>query len=194
VPASDLKGLIEWLRARGGNALSSTNGPGSAGYLIGTQFMRATGTTFQLVPYSGGSGASSVDLISGHTDLMFEQVAITLPLVRSGMAKGYAVTAKTRMAIAPDIPTVDEAGLPGFYVSAWHGLWVPKGTPQAIVSKINAAVVDALAEPNIRDRLVKLGQEIPPRAEQTPEALAARQRAEIEIWKPIINAAQLQSH
>jgi tripartite-type tricarboxylate transporter receptor subunit TctC len=194
VPATDLKGLIAWLKAQGDKALSATNGPGSAGYLIGTRFKQATGTAFRFVPYSGGIGASKKDLISGHLDLMFDQAATSVSLVRAGLAKGYAVTSKTRIAIAPEIPTVDEAGLPGFHLSAWHGLWVPKGTPPAILARINAAVVKALADPEIRDKLAKLGQEIPSRAEQTPEALAARQRTEIETWRPIIKAEQPPSH
>jgi tripartite-type tricarboxylate transporter receptor subunit TctC len=194
VPATDLKGLIAWLKAEGDNALSATNGPGSAGYLIGTRFKEATGTTFRFVPYSGGIGASKKDLIAGHIDLMFDQVATSVSLVRGGLAKGYAVTSKTRIAIAPEIPTVDEAGLPGFYLSAWHGLWVPKGTAPATVAKINTAVVNVLADPRVRDKLQKLGQEIPPRAEETPEGLAARQHAEIETWRPIIKAAQAASH
>ena len=125
---------------------------------------------------------------------MFDQVATSVSLVRGGLAKGYAVTSKTRIAIAPEIPTVDEAGLPGFYLSAWHGLWVPKGTAPATVAKINTAVVNVLADPRVRDKLQKLGQEIPPRAEETPEGLAARQHAEIETWRPIIKAAQAASH
>lgn len=194
VPATDLTGLIGWLKSRGDNALSSTNGPGSAGYLIGMRFKAVTGTAFRFIPYGGGIGASKKDLIAGHIDLMFDQAATSVSLVHSGLAKGYAVTSKRRMAIARDIPTVDEAGLRGFYLSAWHGIWVPKGTAPAIIAKINAAVVKALAEPRIREKLENLGQEIPPRAEQTPEGLATRQRAEIETWRHIVTAAQPQSH
>lgn len=193
VPATDLKGLIAWLKIRGDKAQSATNGPGSAGYLIGARFKEATGTAFQFIPYSGGSGAAKTDLIGGRIDLMFDQAATSVSLVHGGLAKAYAVTSKTRIAIAPEIPTVDEAGLPGFYLSAWHGLWVPKGTAPAIVGKLNAAVVQALADPAIRDRLAKLGQEIPSRAEQSPEALAARQRSEIETWRPVVKAAQAQT-
>lgn len=194
VPATDLRSLIAWLKAQGDQALSPTNGLGSAAYLIGTRFKEATGTAFRFIPYSAGVGASKKDLIAGRLDLMFDQAATSVSLVRSGLAKGYAVTSKKRIAIAPEIPTVDDAGLPGFYVSAWHGLWVPKGTPPAVVAALNTAVVKTLADPAIRDKLAKLGQEIPSPEEQTPEALAAQQRAEIERWQPIIKAAQPASH
>jgi len=194
VPATDLRALIAWLKGKGDSALAATNGPGSAGYLIGTRFRQATGTAFRLIPYSGGIGASKKDLIAGHIDLMFDQAATSVSLVRAGLAKAYAVTSKTRIAIAPEIPTVDEAGLPGFYMSAWHGLWVPKGTPPATVDRINAAVVKALHDPDVRDKLTKLGQEIPGSAGLTPDALAARQFEEIRTWKAILEAAQPQSH
>jgi tripartite-type tricarboxylate transporter receptor subunit TctC len=194
VPAVNLKGLIAWLKANPDKALVATNGPGSAGDLIGRHFRTVTGTSFQLVPYGGGSGASIQDLLAGRIDLKFEQAAFTLPLVRSGQVRAYAVTAKNRLAAAPEIPTVDEAGLPGFYISAWHGLWVPKGTPKAIVAKINAAVVEALADPTVVRRLVNLGQQIPARDQQTPEVLAAQQRAEIAKWKPIIKSEVSASH
>jgi tripartite-type tricarboxylate transporter receptor subunit TctC len=109
--------------------------------------------------------------------------------VRGGRIRALAVTAKTRMAAAPDIPTVDEAGLPGFYVAVWHGIWVPKGTPPEIVAKLNAAMVDALADENVRKRLADIGQDIPPREQQTAEALRAYQKAEAEKWWPLIKAA-----
>jgi tripartite-type tricarboxylate transporter receptor subunit TctC len=116
-----------------------------------------------------------------------------LPQVRAGKIKAYAVTAKTRLAAAPDIPTVDEAGLPGFYISVWRGLFTPRGTPKDIVDKLNAAVVDALADPSVRERLVELGQDVPTRDQQTPDALGALHRAEIEKWWPIIKAAHIKA-
>jgi tripartite-type tricarboxylate transporter receptor subunit TctC len=193
VPATDLKGLIAWLKANPDKAAGATGGLGSPGHLIWLKFQNETGTRFQLLPYRGGSGPSTQDLLAGHIDLKVEQAAQTLPLVQSGQIRAYAVTAETRLAAAPDIPTVDEAGLPGFYISAWHGLWVPKGTPTDVIAKLNAAVVDALADPAVRKRLAELGQEIPPREQQTAEALAAHHKAEIEKWWPLIKAANIKA-
>jgi tripartite-type tricarboxylate transporter receptor subunit TctC len=133
------------------------------------------------------------DLIGGHIDLGFEQTANALPHVRSGKMKAYAVTSKTRSAAAPDIPTVDEAGLPGFYMSVWHGIWAPKGTPKAVVAKLNAAIKESLADPAVRKRLADLGQDIPTPEQQTPEALATHHQAEIEKWWPIIKAAGIKA-
>jgi tripartite-type tricarboxylate transporter receptor subunit TctC len=194
VPARDLKELIAWIKAHPDKAAASTNGPGSAGDLIGRRFEDVTKAHLQLVPYRNGSGSSMQDLLAGHISLKIEQAAQTLPMVRSGEVRGYAVTATTRLAQAPDIPTVDEAGLPGFYMSAWHGLWVPRGTPQAIVAKLNAAARAALADPSLRQHLVGLGQEIPPGDQQRPEALGLQQKAEIAKWAPIIKGENIKSN
>jgi tripartite-type tricarboxylate transporter receptor subunit TctC len=133
------------------------------------------------------------DIMAGHVDLMFDQAASSLPLIRSGKVRAYAVTQKTRLAAAPEIQTTDEAGLPGFYMAVWHGLWAPKGTPAPVVAKLNAAVVDSLADATVQKRLADLGQEIPPRSQQTPDGLGAHHKAEIEKWWPLIKAAGIKA-
>jgi tripartite-type tricarboxylate transporter receptor subunit TctC len=172
--------------------LQGTAGPGSAAHISGIQFQIATGTRFQFVPYRGAAPAMQ-DLLAGHINLMIDQANNALPAIEARAIKAYAVTAKTRLAAAPDIPTVDEAGLPGFYVSVWRGLWAPKGTPKEIIAKLNAAVIQALDDPTLRQRLLDLGQDIPPRDQQTPEALGAFHKAEVEKWWPIIKAANIRA-
>jgi tripartite-type tricarboxylate transporter receptor subunit TctC len=191
-PPKDLKELIAWLRANPGNATQGTAGVGSPSHVSGAYFQRATSTTFQFAQYRGAAPAMQ-DLVGGHVDLMFDQPPNSLPHVRDGNIKAYAVTAKVRLASAPDIPTVDEAGLPGFYITIWSGLWAPKGTPQDVISRLNAAVVEALADKAVQRRLADLGQEVPAVDERTPAALAALQKAEIERWWPIVKAMNLQA-
>ena len=187
VPAKDLKELVAWLKANPDRSFG-TAGVGSPPHVSGIYFENSTGAHLQFVPYRGG-GPALQDLLAGQIDLMINQAIFALPQVREGRIRAYAVTAKTRMPSAPDIPTVDEAGLPGFYVSIWRGLWVPKGTPKDVIAKLNAAVVDALADPAVRQRLADLGQELPPREQQTPEALGAFHKAEIEKWWQIGRAS-----
>ena len=193
IPATDLKGLIAWLEAHPDQAVASSNGPGSAGQLLGLRFQSITGLHFRFATYRGGDAASMVDVLAARLPMKFAQPADSLPLVRSGKIRAYAVTAKTRLAAAPDVPTSDEAGLPDFHVSVWHGLWVPKGTPQPIIAKLNAAVRTALADGTVRSRLANLGQDIPAAEQQTPEALRAEQQAEIERWRPIIEAEHIKA-
>ena len=191
-PADDLKALIAWLKANPDKASAATVGVGSASHVSAVYFQRATNTHFQFVPYRGG-GPAVQDEVAGHVDLMFNEGTGALPYVRSGEVKTYAVLAKTRWFAAPDIPTSDELGVPGINISFWHGLWVPKGTPNEIVLKLNAAVVDALADATVRKRLTNIGQEIFPRDKQTPEALYAFHKAETEKWWPMIKAAQIRA-
>jgi tripartite-type tricarboxylate transporter receptor subunit TctC len=185
IPADTLDELIAWLKTNSGNVSIASSGAGSPPHVAGVYFQSVTGTHILMVPYRGAAPAL-LDLIAGRTDLSITQASFALPHVREGKVKAYAVTAKTRWAAAPDIPTVDEAGLPGFYMSVWRGLWAPRDTPAGVIGKLNSAVVDALAGPSVRHRLAEMGEEIPPREQQTPEALVALQRGEIEKWWPII--------
>jgi len=188
LPADDLKGLIDWLKAHPGQASLGHIGPGSPAHLAGILFQKLTGTQFQSVTYRS-AGQAMQDMIAGHIDLMCVAPNISLPQVRAGSIKAYAVMAKNRLQVAPEIPTVDEAGLPGFYASPWFALWAPNGTPREIIEKLNGAVVTALGDGELHDRLVKTGIEIVPREQQTPQALAALQKTEIDKWWPIIKAA-----
>jgi tripartite-type tricarboxylate transporter receptor subunit TctC len=192
MPANDLKELIAWLKANADRASQATSGLGGYSHLAGLFFQKQTGTRFQFVFYRGGA-QSMQDLVAGQIDLMIDQASNALPQVRSGNIKAYAVASKTRLAEAPDIPTVDEAGLPGFHFSHWYAFFVPKGTPKAIIDTLNAATVEALADPTVRRRLTDLGLEIFPRELQTPEALAAYHKADIEMWWPIVKAAGIRA-
>jgi tripartite-type tricarboxylate transporter receptor subunit TctC len=190
MPAGNLKELIAWLKANPDKASAGIAGVGATGHVTGISFQKETGTRFQFVPYRG-NGPAIQDLIAGQIDLMMEPSSNFLSHVRAGSIKAYAMTSATRLAAAPDIPTMDEAGLPGFQASLWYGLWVPKGTPKDAIAKLNAAVVDVLASAPVRAKLGGLGLEIPPREQQTPAALGAFQKAEIEKWWPIIKAANI---
>jgi tripartite-type tricarboxylate transporter receptor subunit TctC len=192
VPARDLKELIAWVKANQEKVSIGTGGAGTPSHVSGVQLQNITGTQLQIVHYRG-SAPSMQDLIGGHIDLEFDQAASSLPQVRAGKIRAYAVTSKTRLLAAPEIPTVDEAGLPGFYMAVWHGIWVPRNTPKAIIVRLNAAIVEALADPAVRRRLVDLGQEIPPREQQTREALGAHHKAEIDKWWPVIKAAGIKA-
>jgi tripartite-type tricarboxylate transporter receptor subunit TctC len=187
-PAKDLKELIAWLKANPDKASVGTAGVGSGSHMGGIYFQNATGTKVQYIPYKG-TGPAMQDLLAGRLDFMVDQASNSLPQVRAGKIKAYAVTARTRLSAAPNIPTVDEAGLPGLYVSVWFGIWAPKGTPHDVVAKLNTAMQSSLADPAVRQRLADLGQEITPREQQSPEALAAFHKAEAEKWWPLVKAA-----
>jgi tripartite-type tricarboxylate transporter receptor subunit TctC len=190
VPARDLKELVAWIKANESRISAGTAGPGSASHVAGVYFQTITGTHFPFVPYRG-TGPAMNDLIGGQIDLMVDQTSNSMAQVRAGSIKAYAVTAKERLASAPDIPTVDEAGVSGLYISVWYGLWVPKSTPKEIIAKLNAAAVEAMADPAVKSRMDALGLEIPPREQQSADALGALQKAEIEKWWPIIKAAHI---
>ena len=188
VPANNLKELIAWLKANQEKVSVGTSGVGGGSHVAGVFFQNAIGARFQYVPYRG-AGPAVNDLVAGQIDLMVDASAGVLPHLRAGGMKAYAVMTRSRLAAAPDIPTVDEAGLTGLYLTIWDGLWVPKGTPKIVISRLNAAAVDAMGNPVVRARLADLGMQFPLREEQTPEALGALQGAEIEKWWPIIKAA-----
>jgi tripartite-type tricarboxylate transporter receptor subunit TctC len=185
---NNLAELIEWLKANPDKALVGMPGAGSSVQVYSAFFQKLTGTRFQMVPYRGAAPAMQ-DLLAGQLDFGIESPSTVLPQVQGGMVKAFAVTSKRRLAAAPEIPTVDEAGLPGFYTASWYGIWAPKGTPKAIVGKLNTAIVNALADPGVQARFASFGQEVVPREQQTPEALAAWHKAETEKWWPIIKAA-----
>ena len=187
-PAQGLRELVAWLKANPGKQSLGTVGVGSATHIAGLFFQERTGTNLLLVPYRGAAQGMQ-DLLGGQLDLMMPQATLALPQVRAGTIRAYAVMAATRLASGPDIPTVDEAGAPGLYLSTWSALWAPKGTPKSIIATLAAAARAALADADVRARLTQLGQEIPPAEQQTPQALGAFQRAEIAKWWPIIRAA-----
>jgi len=190
LPPKDLTELIAWLRLNRNKATAGTSGVGSTSHFAGILFQNHTGTLFQFVMYRG-AGPALNDLMASQIDLAFLDASNSLALVQSGNIKAYAIMAKTRWAAAPDVPTVDEAGAPGLYFSFWNGLWAPKDTPKSVIAKLNAAVVDALADPTARQNFTTLGQHIPPRDQQTPEALGDFQKAEIDKWWPLIKAANV---
>jgi tripartite-type tricarboxylate transporter receptor subunit TctC len=191
MPTRNLTELIAWLRANPDRAVQGTGGPGGVPHTLGILFQRETSTRFGLVPYRGTAVAIN-DLVAGHIDMMIDAPNNTLPHVRAGTIKAYAVTANSRLPAAPGIPTVDEAGLPGFHFSSWQAVFAPKGTPESIIAKLHGAVVAALADPEVRRRLADLGRDIFPREQQTPEALAALQQADIYKWWPLIKAASIE--
>jgi tripartite-type tricarboxylate transporter receptor subunit TctC len=188
MPANNLKELIAWLKSNQDKASQGNSGVGTPSHVGGLMFQNAIGAKYTMVPYRG-AGQSMQGLVSGQLDVMLDTPAVSMPQIQGGNIKAYAVTAKSRIPVAPDIPTTDEAGLPGFYFSFWHAFWVPKDTPKDIVAKLNDALVKALADPVTRERLTKIAQEIFPREQQTPEALAAFHKAEIAKWWPIIKDA-----
>ena len=190
LPADDLRGLIGWLKANADKATEGNSGIGSPSHVAGLLFQNTIGVHFQMVPYRS-AGLSMQDLVAGQIDVLLDTPAVSMSQVNAGTLKAYAVTAKSRLAVVPNIPTTDEAGLPGFYFSFWHGFWAPKNTPKNVIDKLNAAVVNALADPVLRKRLVDIAQDIFPREQLTPQALHAYQQAEIDKWWPIIKAANI---
>jgi tripartite-type tricarboxylate transporter receptor subunit TctC len=192
LPADNLKGLIAWLKANPDKASVGIAGVGATGHLTGISFQKETGTKFQFVPYRGNAPAMQ-DLLAEQIDFMIEPSSNFKSLVGAGSVKPFAITGRARLPSSPDIPTADEAGLSGFFASLWYGLWVPRDTPKDIIAKLNATMVQALADPAVQKRFGELGVQITPLAQQSPEALRAFQKAETERWWPIIKASNLKA-
>ena len=192
VPVKTLKEFVEHVKKNPGNVSYGTGGPGTPSHVMAVDFGNRVGAPLNIIHYKG-SGPALQDVIAGHVNATFDQAATALNQVKAGRVRALAVTSKTRLASAPDIPTVDEAGLPGFYMSIWHALWAPKGTPKEVVARLNAAAREALADPAINKRLQDIGQEIPPADQQSPEALRAHHKAEIDKWGPIIKQANVKA-
>jgi tripartite-type tricarboxylate transporter receptor subunit TctC len=192
VPAKDLRELVAWIKANADKVSQGTVGAGTVQHLCGIYMQNMIGAKWSFVPYRGGSPAMQ-DLLSGQFNLMCTASGSFLPLVRNGQIRAYAITAKTRSESAPDIPTVDEAGLPGLHLSVWNALWAPKGTPKDVVARLNAAANEALADPAIRKRIVDMALDMPPPDLASPPALGAMHKAETDKWWPIIKAAGLKA-
>jgi tripartite-type tricarboxylate transporter receptor subunit TctC len=192
IPAKTLKELIAWLKARPTPATAGTAGAGSATHIAGLYFENITGIPLQFVPYRGTAPAMN-DLVAGQIDIIIDQTSNSIAQVRAGTIRAYAVTDDKRSASAPDIPTADEAGLAGFHMTLWSGLWVPRATPPEIVTKLNAAAVEALHDPAVRAKMENLGLQMTPADQLAPEALGAWQKAEIAKWWPMIKAGHLKA-
>jgi tripartite-type tricarboxylate transporter receptor subunit TctC len=190
VPAKTLGELLAWIKAKPEPATAGTAGAGSGSHIAGLAFEKAAGIKLQFVPYRGTAPALN-DLVAGQIDIIVDQLSNSINQVRAGTIRAYAVTDAKRAASAPEIPSADEAGLPGFHMTLWSGLWAPKGTPKDIVAKLNAAANEALADPQTRKSLENLGLQMPPADQHTPEALGVWQKAEIAKWWPIIKAAHV---
>ncbi len=190
LPAQTLPELIAWLKANQDKATAGTAGAGSGSHIAGVYLQSLTGLQLQFVPYRGTAPALN-DLVAGQIDIIVDQASNSMQQIRAGNIRAYAISDNKRLAAAPDIPTADEAGLPGFHMTLWSGLWVPKGTPKDVIAKLNAAAVEALADPAVRQRLGDLGLEIPPRDALTPDALGAWHKAEVAKWWPIVKAGNI---
>jgi tripartite-type tricarboxylate transporter receptor subunit TctC len=192
LPPKNFRELIDWLKANSGKVAVGTAGVGSASHFSGVYFQNLIKAQFNFVPYRG-TGPALQDLVAGQIDMIVDQVSNSIAQVQAGKIKPFAVTDTKRLAGAPEVPTADEAGLPGFHISLWNGMWAPKGTPKDVIAKLNGAIMEALADPAVRKRLADVGLDIPPPEQQTPQALGAYQKAEIEKWWPIIKAANIKA-
>jgi tripartite-type tricarboxylate transporter receptor subunit TctC len=192
VPAKNMNELVTWIKGNQDKVQFATGGVGGASHISGIYLLNRIGAKVEFVPYRGAAPALQA-LLSSEADINITQIGGSVQHIRAGRLRAYLVTAKTRQSAAPEIPTAEEAGLPGLHTSVWHAIWVPAKTPRDIIIKLNAAIVEALADPTVRARFIDLGQDIPPREEQTPQALAAYHKAEIDKWWPLMKAAGIKS-
>lgn len=192
LPADNVRELIAWLKANPGKANAASVGVGSAAHVCLVDLKNRSATDFQLVSYRGGAPAVQ-DLAGGQADFACLEAGQTLGLYRAGKVKIIGVVSGTRWFGAPEVPTLAEGGLPGVEIEFWHGLWAPKNTPKDVVAKLNAAVVEAFADPAVRERFAAIGHTVPPRDRMTPQALFAHHKAEIEKWWPIMKAAGIKA-
>jgi tripartite-type tricarboxylate transporter receptor subunit TctC len=190
VPAKSLGELLAWMKSRPQPVAAGTAGAGSASHVAGLYFESVTGIKLQFVPYRGTAPAMT-DLVAGQIDMIIDQTSNSISQIRAGTIRAYAVTDEKRLETASDIPTVDEAGLKGFHMQLWSGLWLPKGTPKDVIAKINAAAVEAMNDPDVRAKFENLGLQMPPKDQLTPEVLGAFQKAEIAKWWPMLKAADV---
>jgi tripartite-type tricarboxylate transporter receptor subunit TctC len=190
VPAKSLPELLAWMKSKPTPPAAGTAGAGSASHIAGLYFESVTGIKLEFVPYRGTAPAMN-DLVAGQIDMIIDQTSNSIAQIRAGTIRAYAVTDSKRVPSASDIPTTDEAGLPGFHMTLWSGLWVPKGTPKEIIAKLNAAAVEAMNDPEVQKKFANLGLDLPPKDQLTPEALGAFQKSEIAKWWPLIKAANL---
>ncbi|HZR61530.1 MAG TPA: tripartite tricarboxylate transporter substrate-binding protein [Xanthobacteraceae bacterium] len=192
VPVKNLYDFVLWIKFSSRHITCGTAGVGSSSHIAAAYFEKQAELALQMVPYRGTDPAL-LDLLAGRIDMMFDQVSEAMTRLRDGSIRAYAVTAAARSPVAPDVPTVDEAGLPGLYINIWYGLWAPKATPPDVIAKLNNAAKAAMADPTVQKRFADLGLQVPPPEQQTPEALGALQAAEIKKWWPIIKAAGIKA-
>ena len=188
LPPNTLRELVAYLKANPDKLSATSVGTASVARFCGMFFQKETGTSFQFVPYRGGAPALQ-DLVAGNVDLNCDLAANSLGQFKNGNIKAYAVMSKERWFAAPDVPTTDEAGVPGVHVGTWHGLWMPKGTPDDVIARVNAAALGAMEDPAVKERIATLGMNLPSREIRTPQAFAAFHKSEVEKWYPIVKAA-----
>ncbi len=188
LPASNLKELLAWLKANSGKISVGTSGPGSPSHVFGVFFQKAADAKFNFIPYRS-AGLSQQDLVAGQVDMIIDTPSTSGANAKAGLIKPFVIAGKDRSPVVPDVPTVDEAGLPGLYFYFWHAIWAPKGTPKDVIAKLNSAIVKAIADPATHKRLADIGQEFFPASMASPEALGKFQKEEIEKWQPVIKAA-----